>query len=85
MYDGLWPQHLKNLIGTFAESGGKELLSALTDFFRLVINGKIPPAVRFTFYGASLIALEKKGEELDPLLWVTLCSTLQLSACAPEF
>ena len=43
--DGLCPQHLKDLIGASAERGGKELLSALTDFVNLVVNGRTPPAV----------------------------------------
>ena len=47
--DGLCSQHLKDLISASAERGGKELLSALTHFVNLVVNGRTPPAVRSTF------------------------------------
>ena len=65
--DGLRPQHLKDLIGASAERGGKELLSALIDFVNLVVNGRTPPEVRPTFFGASLIALEKEGGGVRPI------------------
>ena len=59
--DGLRPQHLKDLISPSAEKGGKDLLSSLTDFINTVGKGNVPLAVRPFFFGANLIALNKKG------------------------
>ena len=59
--DGLRPQHLKkDLTGPSAGNGGKSLLTALSLFSSLVIQGKVPTYIRPFFFGANLIALEKK-------------------------
>ena len=65
--DGLRPQHLKNLISTSAERGGRELLRALTSFVNLVLDGKTPPSARPFFFGATLIPLGKKGGGIRPI------------------
>ena len=46
---------------------GEEVLSALTNFVNLVVNGRTPPAVHSTFFGASLITLEKIGGGVRPI------------------
>jgi len=72
--DGLRPQHLKDLTSASAERGGMELLRALTTFTNLVQKGNTPPQVRPTFFGASLIALQKKGGGVRPIaVGSTLC------------
>ena len=65
--DGLRPQHLKDLISTSAERGGRELLRALTSFVNLVLDGKTPPSARPFFFGATLIPLGKKGGGIRPI------------------
>ena len=65
--DGLRPQHLKDLISTSAERGGRELLRALTSFGNLVLDGKTPPSARPFFFGATLIPLGKKGGGIRPI------------------
>ena len=61
--DGLQPQHLKDMIGPAAESSRQILLPALMCFTELVLNGNTPASIRPYFFGATLIALEKKGAE----------------------
>ena len=65
--DGLRPQHLQGLISVSAERGGRELLGALTNFTNLVLRGRTPKPVRSAFFGATLIALQKKGGGLRPI------------------
>ena len=65
--EGLRPQHLKDLVSTSAERPGKELLNTLTSFINLVVSGKTPHEAHSTFFGASLIALRKKGEGVRPI------------------
>ena len=65
--DGLSPQHLKDMIGASAHSSGPALLSALTSLTNIILQGKVPRAVRPFFFGASLIALEKKDGGVRPI------------------
>ena len=65
--DGLCPHRLKDLISVSAERGGRDLLSALTNFTNIVLSGKTPQPVRSTFFGATLIALQKKGGGIRPI------------------
>ena len=65
--EGLRPQHLKDLVSASAERPGKELLSTLTSFVNLVVSGKTPHEAHSTFFGASLIALWKKGRGVRPI------------------
>ena len=58
--DGLLPQHLKNMTGASAESGGPVLLSELTTLVNIILQGKIPRTARPLFFGANLTALTNK-------------------------
>ena len=58
--DGLWPQHLKDMLRG-SEGNVPSLLSSLSAFATLVLEERVPPSVRPFFFGASLTALEKKG------------------------
>ena len=58
------PQHLKDLISISAERGGRDLLSALNNFTNIVLSEETPQSVRSTFFGATLIVLQKKGSGL---------------------
>ena len=60
--DGLRRQHLKDMtISSNAVDPSLELLSALASFFTLLLEGKTPLPIHPFFFGATLIALEKKG------------------------
>ena len=65
--DGLRPQHLKDLTGTSAGRGGKDLLRALTSLINLVLAGRTPTSIRPFFFGATLIALQKKEGGVRPI------------------
>ena len=65
--DGLLPQHLKDMTGASAESGGPVLLSALTSLVNIILQGKVPMAVRPLFFGANLTALTKKDGGVRPI------------------
>ena len=49
--DGLRPQHLKDMIGHSANSGGHSLLTALAAFVTLVLEGRTPSSVHPYFLG----------------------------------
>ena len=65
--DGLWPQHFKDLIAPGADDSRQALVPALVSFTELVLNGKTPASIRPFFFGATLIALEKKGGGVRPI------------------
>ena len=65
--DGLRPQYLKDMISASANSGGEALIEALSSFISLILSGQTPIAIRPYFFGASLIALEKKGGGIRPI------------------
>ena len=65
--DGLRPGHLKSLVGHASAEAGPRLLSALTDFINLILEGEVPAFLLSTFYGATLCALEKKGGGVRPI------------------
>ena len=65
--DGLRPQHLKDMTGFSAETGGRTLLRALTSFSNLILDGKTPASIRPCFFGATLVALEKKEGGVRPI------------------
>ena len=65
--DGLLPQHLKDMTGASAESGGPVLLSALTSLVNIILQGKVPRAVRPLFFGANLTALTEKDGGVRPI------------------
>ena len=58
--DGLRPQHLKDMT-TSSIAEAPSLLSALASFSNLVLEGKTLPAIRPFLFGATLVALDKKG------------------------
>ena len=63
--DGLRPQHLKDMINPLVDVS--PLLTSLAAFSTMVLEGKTPPSVRPYFFGASLIALEKRGGGIRPI------------------
>ena len=65
--DGVIPQHLKDMTGACAESGGPVLLSALTALVNIILQGKVPRTVQPLFFGANLTALTKKDGEVRPI------------------
>ena len=65
--DGLKPQHLKDLIATGAGGGCEALLRALVPFIELVLSGNTPVSIRPFFFGANLIALQKKDGGIWPI------------------
>ena len=65
--DGLRPQHLKDMIGPNTDSSRQILIQALIFFTELVLNGLTPVSIRPYFFGANLIALEKKGGGVRPI------------------
>ena len=65
--DGFRPQHLLDLTSASAERGGKELIRSLTCFINKVLEGKVPPSVQPIFFGATLIALQKKEGGVRPI------------------
>ena len=64
--DGLRPQHLKDLTSESAERGGRELTRALSSFIFHILEGNTPVIVQPFFFGATLIALRKKGGGYTP-------------------
>jgi hypothetical protein len=62
--DGLRPQHLKDLLSTVQDSA---LLETLTRFINLLLEGRVPTAVRPILFGASLTALNKKNGGIRPI------------------
>ncbi|KAJ4434926.1 hypothetical protein ANN_23497 [Periplaneta americana] len=58
--DSICPQHLKNLVSVSAGDSGKRLLTSLTNLCNFVLSGKLNPEICPDFYGASLLATDKK-------------------------
>ena len=56
------------MTSTSAEGGGPLLLEALTVFVNLVLEGKTPAPVHPFFFGASLVALDKKDGGVRPIV-----------------
>ena len=72
--DGLRPQHLKDMTGPITNSGAQALISALSRFVTVVLQGKVPMSIRPFFFGASLTALTKKEGGIRPIaVDCTLC------------
>ena len=65
--DGLRPQHLVDLTSASAGQDGEALLGALTSFTNLVLAGDTAVPARKIFFGASLIALNKKDGGVRPI------------------
>ena len=65
--DGLRPQHLKDMTDPITNGGAQALISALSRFVTVVLQGKVPMTIRPFFFGASLTALTKKEGEIRPI------------------
>jgi len=63
--DGLRPQHLLELVT--CQANGVSLLTAVTGFVNKVLGGGCPASVCPIFFGAKLIALEKKCGGYRPI------------------
>ena len=65
--DGLRPQHLKDLTSKATGTAGTNLLSSLTNLINKILSGIVPAEVLPILFGASLIALDKKGGGIRPI------------------
>ena len=72
--DGLRPQHLKDMTGPITNGRAQALITALSRFVTVVLQGKVPMTIRPLFFGASLTALTKKEEGFGPLRWAAPCA-----------
>jgi len=63
--DGLRPQHLLDLVNN--RESGPALLTSLTAFVNMLLEGKCDPAVTPVLFGGRLIALEKKTGGIRPI------------------
>ena len=71
--DRLRPQHLKHLLPTAGDEDST-FLQSLASFCALVMEGRVPAIVRTFFFGAALVALEKKSGGMRPIaVGCTLC------------
>ena len=61
--DALRPQHLKDI----SSGGWQILLQSVTFFVNCVLRGETAAPARVSFFGATLIALNKKGGGLRPI------------------
>ena len=62
--DGLRPQHLVDLLN--CKESGLDLVSRLTDFVNLTLEGKCPDHIRRILFGGKLIVLRKKDGGIRP-------------------
>ena len=65
--DCLRPQHLKDMTDPSVVGCRAELFPALVSFVQLILDGKTPPSVQPFFFGANLIALQKKDGGVRPI------------------
>ena len=63
----LQPQHLKDMTSNIADPDESPLLSALSDFCSLVLQGNTPERIRPFFFGANLVALRKSQGGVRPI------------------
>ena len=71
--DLLRPQHLKDML-SIAGDEDSVFLNSLASFCSTVLEGRVPEAVRPIFFGASLVALQKKSGGVHPIaVGCTLC------------
>jgi hypothetical protein len=81
-FDGLRPQHLKDLTSASARTAGQHLLTTLVSFANICLAGRVPLEVRPVFFGASLCALNKKGGGVRPIaVGCTLRRLIAKAAC----
>jgi hypothetical protein len=65
--DGLRPQHLKDACSYAAGDAAHDLLEALRQLTAHVASNGVHQSVRFSFFGANLIALTKPNGDLRPI------------------
>ena len=66
--DGLSPQHIKDMFLNINEGPLKDKnIQRFTNFINHIINEKMPDEIRQVFYGAQLIALNKKDGGVRPI------------------
>lgn len=65
--DGIRPQHLKDLTSKSAGDSGIRLLHSITRLCNFILAGKIIPEIWPHFFGASLIAINKKYGGIRPI------------------
>ena len=65
--DGLRTGHLQALLGKESADAGAHLLSSLTLFINMVLQGEVSKAVRPVFVSANLFALTKKDGGFCPI------------------
>ena len=81
--DGLRPQHLKDVTGPITNGGAQALISALSRFVTVVLQGKIPMSICPFFFGASLMALTKREGGIRPI--AVGCTLRRLAAKVAGF
>jgi len=65
--DGITPQHIKDLTLLQAPGISCELTTNLTNLVNLLLNGELPEYVREVIFEGSLIALQKKNDDIRPI------------------
>ena len=65
--DGLRPVHIRDLIARSAGDAGTRLLTSITQLTNLVLSGGVCPLACSSFFGATLVALEKKDGGIRPI------------------
>lgn len=79
--DGFKPQHLLDLVSN--REGGTDLLSALTAFINMLLQGHCHPDIVPIFFGGRLIALNKASGDIRPIaVGYTLRRLTSKCACA---
>ena len=63
--DGIRPQHVLDLIN--CRECGTALLTSITGFINMLLEGKCHPDVAPILFGGNLIALEKKSGGIRPI------------------
>ena len=64
--DGLWPDHLKDLVAPQTAEAGQRLMKALANISSKLLRGQIPKHTRELF-AANLTALRKKDGDIRPI------------------
>ena len=65
--DGFRPDHFKDLTSKATGQAGTSLTEALVDLCNLILEGRVPSEVCPVLFGASLVALNKKGGGIRPI------------------
>ena len=71
------------MTGPITNSGAQGLISALSRFITVVLQGKVPMSIRPFFFGASLTALTKKEGGIRPI--AVGCTLRRLAAKVAGF